>query len=297
MSDLDTAVIEGAGGIVERDAADGTRIAVVRRKRYGGEWGLPKGKRKPGESWQETALREVEEEIGLRAMIIGIAGSSLYLAASLPKLVIYWRMRVDSNVPPFTPNDEVAVLEWLLPEAAIERLTHAQEAEVVRKAFPQSSSRRPNPNIARWAGWLDRQIVPILRRRPLKRLAIEISVYKEELQGRVKCNRSIDIVKAAERAVASGDIDGGWQYLQAARRLELAASKDPAEINTAAIALREEADHKLSGWRKTAVNALLTVASGATLDTQKVREAAQIRDGYFSNQAYKDGLRRATNCD
>jgi hypothetical protein len=172
---------------------------------------------------------------------------------------------------------------------AINRLTHAEQKEVVRKAFPQSSSRWPNI-----ADWYDRQIVPVLQHRRLKRLATEIKAYKEELQGRAKCARSIDIVKAADSAVADGDIDCGWKYLQTARRLELAASQDPAEINAAAIAIRKEADYKLSGWRKTAVNELLTVANGATLDAQKVREAAQIRDEHFNNEAYKDGLHRSS---
>jgi 8-oxo-dGTP pyrophosphatase MutT (NUDIX family) len=68
---LDANVIEGAGGIVERNTSKGIRIAVIYRKRYGGEWGLPKGKRQCGES---TALREVEEEIGLMPGIDDVSG-------------------------------------------------------------------------------------------------------------------------------------------------------------------------------------------------------------------------------
>jgi 8-oxo-dGTP pyrophosphatase MutT (NUDIX family) len=60
-------VIEASGGIVERRSPEGTRIAVIYRERYGPEWSLPKGKRLPGETWQETALREVREEIGVIA--------------------------------------------------------------------------------------------------------------------------------------------------------------------------------------------------------------------------------------
>jgi hypothetical protein len=51
-------------------------------------------------------------------------------------------MRVDNDIPPFTPNDEVTVLEWLPPEEAIERLTHAEEADIVRTLFPQPASHR-----------------------------------------------------------------------------------------------------------------------------------------------------------
>jgi 8-oxo-dGTP diphosphatase len=135
MERLDAEVIEGAGGVVENSSPGGHRIAVIYRERYSGEWGLPKGKRKQGESWQATALREVEEEIGLKPVITGIVGASAYLAGGVPKLVLYWRMRVDGEVPPFEPNDEAKVLAWLSPEDAIKRLTHREEADIVRRAF------------------------------------------------------------------------------------------------------------------------------------------------------------------
>ena len=56
MSDL----IEAAGGVVVRDG----QVALVHRPRYD-DWTLPKGKLDPGESFEEAALREVEEETGL----------------------------------------------------------------------------------------------------------------------------------------------------------------------------------------------------------------------------------------
>src|SRR6266436_9802697 len=102
---LSAQVIEAAGGIVERNTSEGVRIAIIYRKRYGGEWGLPKGKRQAGESWQQTALREVQEEIGLTPVIVGVAGATAYLAEGVPKLVLYWRMRVEGAIEPFVPND------------------------------------------------------------------------------------------------------------------------------------------------------------------------------------------------
>jgi 8-oxo-dGTP diphosphatase len=129
---LDDTVIEAAGGVVERDAPEGPCIAVIYRERYGPEWALPKGKRKPGESWQQAALREVEEEIGLRAKITGVAGATAYLAGGVPKIVLYWKMRADGEPAPFTPNEEVRKLAWLPPQEAMERLTHPEEANLVR---------------------------------------------------------------------------------------------------------------------------------------------------------------------
>ena len=58
--------VRAAGGVVRRE--DG-RIAVVHRPRYD-DWSLPKGKLDPGESFEEAAVREIEEEIGVRAPIV-----------------------------------------------------------------------------------------------------------------------------------------------------------------------------------------------------------------------------------
>jgi 8-oxo-dGTP pyrophosphatase MutT (NUDIX family) len=134
-ANLDAPVIEAAGGIVERGPKDAPSIAVIYRERYGPEWALPKGKRKRRETWQQTALREVGEEIGLRATIVGVAGATAYLADGKPKIVLYWRMRVDGSPSASRDREEVKRLEWLTPVDAIKRLSHEEEAYLVRSAF------------------------------------------------------------------------------------------------------------------------------------------------------------------
>ena len=54
--------LEAAGGVVEN--ADGQVLLIFRR----GSWDLPKGKVDPGETLEQTALREVEEETGLKRL-------------------------------------------------------------------------------------------------------------------------------------------------------------------------------------------------------------------------------------
>ena len=136
----DMRVIEAAGGVVERTTPEGPCVAVIYRERYGPEWALPKGKRRRGETWQETALREVEEEIGLRADIVSVAGATAYATDKGPKIVLYWHMRADGSVPPFTPNEEVRELAWLPLAQAIERLTHPEEAGILRMMAKRPSA-------------------------------------------------------------------------------------------------------------------------------------------------------------
>ena len=102
---------------------------------------------------------------------------------------------------------------------------------------------------------LDRWTVPIFRRRAMKRLRAEIDVYQEELncRGGAKCPALLD---QARQAADDGQIDRGWRFLQATRRVELPATGSP-ELDAAAVSIREEAAKKLGSWRKDAVETLL----------------------------------------
>ena len=85
--------VRAAGGVVVRDGADGPEVAVVHRPRYD-DWSLPKGKLKPGEGWEQAALREVEEETGLRCELCEELDDDHYRDRKRrEKRVRWWRMR------------------------------------------------------------------------------------------------------------------------------------------------------------------------------------------------------------
>jgi 8-oxo-dGTP pyrophosphatase MutT (NUDIX family) len=86
-------VIRAAGGLVVRERGGRVEVLVVHRSAHG-DWTFPKGKAKPGEADEACALREVEEETGLRCELERELPSVEYVdAQGRPKRVRYWRMR------------------------------------------------------------------------------------------------------------------------------------------------------------------------------------------------------------
>lgn len=69
---LRTAAATSAGGIVVRKEQQGPSLVVGmrRRDRDLATWTLPKGTPDPGETVEETAIREVTEETGLEVRIV-----------------------------------------------------------------------------------------------------------------------------------------------------------------------------------------------------------------------------------
>lgn len=62
--------IAGVGVVVLRE----DRVLMIRRGREPrmGQWSIPGGKQEVGETWRETAIREVREETGVEIEVIGI---------------------------------------------------------------------------------------------------------------------------------------------------------------------------------------------------------------------------------
>ena len=121
--------IRAAGGVVLRDGA----VLLVHRPEYD-DWTFPKGKLDPGESWEEAARREVEEETGLACTLTAPAGQVRYVdSKGRPKIVRYWHMEPERTNHPFAPNEEVDELRWCPVHQAAKLLSYDHDRKLLRK--------------------------------------------------------------------------------------------------------------------------------------------------------------------
>jgi 8-oxo-dGTP diphosphatase len=122
--------VRAAGGVVwRRDPSGALEVLVVHRPRYG-DWTLPKGKLLDAEADEQAALREVEEETGLRCELGRELPSSTYRDQhGGPKVVRFWAMRpLDGD---FRPHDEVDEVRWLPLSEAGDALTYERDRAVL----------------------------------------------------------------------------------------------------------------------------------------------------------------------
>jgi 8-oxo-dGTP diphosphatase len=121
--------VRAAGGVLVRDG----RVLVIHRPKYD-DWSLPKGKLEDGESWEDAALREVEEETGLRCELGEELPSVRYRdAKGRAKRVRYWLMAGCDGE--FEPNDEVDETRWVGRGEALKLLSHAHDRDLVAAAL------------------------------------------------------------------------------------------------------------------------------------------------------------------
>ena len=132
MADVEIQIplVRAGGGVVWRAGPHGQpEVVVVHRPKYD-DWSLPKGKREPGESDEECALREVEEETGLRCLLGPELTSSAYIdRKGRPKEVRWWVMTVVEG--DFVVTEEIDEARWLSIDDARSLLSYGRDVEVL----------------------------------------------------------------------------------------------------------------------------------------------------------------------
>jgi 8-oxo-dGTP diphosphatase len=127
-------MIRAAGGVVVREGDCGIEVLLVHRPRYG-DWTFPKGKAEGDESEEDCALREVEEETGLRCELDHELPSTSYVDShGRPKRVRYWVMRPVGGELAFDHEVDDAV--WLQPKDARDRLSYDRDVPVLDAVAP-----------------------------------------------------------------------------------------------------------------------------------------------------------------
>ena len=132
-----------AGGVLVRRLHGRWVMAAIRPAgKKEGVWALPKGLIDPGESPEETALREVAEETGARGRSEAKLGDVRYVytwaGERIFKVVSFYLLRYGGgrlgDVPP-EHRHEVAEVCWVPLEEAPRLLAYGGEREMASKAL------------------------------------------------------------------------------------------------------------------------------------------------------------------
>ncbi len=124
--------VRAAGSVVLRKG----RVLLVHRPTYD-DWSFPKGKLDRGETATAAAVREVEEETGLRVRLGVPLSRQSYPNGARTKVVDYWVGRVvgDHDVSSYLVNAEIDEVAWVKVEKAVDRLTYKRDRHTLAEAL------------------------------------------------------------------------------------------------------------------------------------------------------------------
>jgi 8-oxo-dGTP pyrophosphatase MutT (NUDIX family) len=123
--------VRAAGAVVWRRGPNGApETLLIHRPRYD-DWSFPKGKLKRGESDEEAALRELEEEVGIRAALGPELLSTSYRdGKGRKKTVRYWAIELPEGAEPIA-GDGVDEWCWAPLDEAADELTWDRDRAVL----------------------------------------------------------------------------------------------------------------------------------------------------------------------
>jgi 8-oxo-dGTP pyrophosphatase MutT (NUDIX family) len=128
-----------AGGVVLRGTEHGTEVALLGRANDG-SWVFPKGTPTPGESLEQTALREVSEETGLDVRIVRPLGEMTYTFAAggerIHKIVHFFLMEATGGDPSLH-DAEYDEVRWVAVPEARRMLTFDTYRDVLDRALAE----------------------------------------------------------------------------------------------------------------------------------------------------------------
>jgi 8-oxo-dGTP diphosphatase len=125
--------IVAAGAVVLRR---GPEVLLVHRPKYD-DWSFPKGKLDRGEHVTAAAVREVEEETGLRVRLGRPLHDQRYWTSKGGKVVHYWLARAagPDDVSGYVANAEIDEVAWVPVDKAARLLTYPHDRETLTEAL------------------------------------------------------------------------------------------------------------------------------------------------------------------
>lgn len=136
-----------AGGIVYYEHNDVIEILMIKDRCN--KWTFPKGKREEGETYQETALREIFEETGVDGEVIKPLSKVyyeyyLYNNDKVEKEVYFYLVRASSKKINIQ-MDEINTAKWLEMDEAIEKQKnngYDNNIQVFKRALKELKSKK-----------------------------------------------------------------------------------------------------------------------------------------------------------
>lgn len=135
-----------AGGIVVKKERGRLRVLLI--KDGYGKWTWPKGNIGKGESTEDAALREIQEETGLKKLrIIEKLDRINYFyrlhGALIYKTVYLFLMAAKGREKFKIQTSEIRNAKWFTPEEALETVAYKGSKETLRKAIDKTRWRPP----------------------------------------------------------------------------------------------------------------------------------------------------------
>ena len=133
-----------AGGVVYRTEGQDLQILLCGWRTLS-SWVLPKGTPDPGESLEQTALREVREETGLEVVIQDYVDRTQYRFTGDSGRVRYHKTVHVYLMKPVggalsLHDPEFDIVQWFSAGEAVKAMTYTNDARIVKKALAMISA-------------------------------------------------------------------------------------------------------------------------------------------------------------